>query len=224
MQEMGSVTIPNLLFLNYRELGLNETEFMLLLNIKMHVERGSFFPTPEELSKTMSIETEECMNMLRMFIQKGFIYIEECEDQDGIKFEKYSLEPLWSKLFDYLEMAEKKKQDEEQEGEQKSLYTIFEEEFARPLSPLECETLSIWLDQDHHDAQLIKQALKEAVISGKLNFRYIDRILFEWKKNGLKTVEQAKIHSQKFRRVQAKQNEPQKEYKRQVPFYNWLEQ
>lgn len=100
----------------------------------------------------------------------------------------------------------------------KSLYTIFEEEFARPLSPLECETLAIWQDQDQHDAQLIKHALKEAVLSGKLSFRYIDRILFEWKKNGLKTVEQAKIHSQKFRRVQAKQNEPQKEYKRQVPF------
>ena len=56
----------------------------------------------------MSIETEECMNMLRMFIQKGFIYIEECEDQNGIKFEKYSLEPLWGKLFELLEMAEQK--------------------------------------------------------------------------------------------------------------------
>ncbi|ASB88742.1 DNA replication protein DnaD [Bacillus sonorensis] len=47
MQEMGSVSVPNLLFMNYRELGLNETEFMLLLNIKMHVEKGSFFPRPK---------------------------------------------------------------------------------------------------------------------------------------------------------------------------------
>ena len=97
--------------------------------IKMHVEKGSFFPTPEELSKTMSIATEQCMDMLRIFIQKGFLYIEECEDQHGIKSEKYSLEPLWSKLFDHLEMAEKKKREEQHEGEQKSLYTIFEEEF-----------------------------------------------------------------------------------------------
>ncbi|MFN2745627.1 MULTISPECIES: DnaD domain-containing protein [Bacillus] len=222
MQEMGSVSIPHLLFSNYRELGLNETEFMLLLNIKMHVERGSLFPTPEELSKTMTIATEQCMNMLRMFIQKGFIYIEECEDQNGIKYEKYSLEPLWGKLFDYLEMEEKEKQHEQNRGEEKSLYTIFEEEFARPLSPLECETLSIWLDQDHHDVQMIKQALKEAVMLGKLNFRYIDRILFEWKKNGITTVEQAASYSQKFRRKAPRQSD-QKEYTRQVPFYNWLE-
>ncbi|MDA7025608.1 DnaD domain-containing protein [Bacillus sp. CLL-7-23] len=222
MQEMGSMSIPNLLFMNYRELGLDETEFILLLNIKMHVEKGAFFPTPEELCKTMTIPPEHCMNMLRMFIQKGLILIEECEDQEGIKYEKYSLEPLWSKLFDFLELAEKKKQDEQHEEEQKSIYTIFEEEFARPLSPLECETLSIWIDQDHHDVQIIKQALREAVISGKLNFRYIDRILFEWKKNGIMTVEQAANYSQKFRRKTTQKGE-QKEYTRQVPFYNWLD-
>ena len=57
----------------------------------------------------------------------------------------------------------------------------------------------MWLDEDQHSPEIIKAALKEAVISGKLNFRYIDRILFEWKKNGIKTVEQAKEHGKKFR-------------------------
>nr|WGE06749.1 DNA replication protein DnaD [Bacillus subtilis] len=224
MQEQGTSTIPNLLLTHYKQLGLNETELILLLKIKMHLEKGSYFPTPNQLQEGMSISVEECTNRLRMFIQKGFLFIEECEDQNGIKFEKYSLQPLWGKLYEYIQLAQNQTQERKAEGEQKSLYTIFEEEFAKPLSPLECETLAIWQDQDQHDAQLIKHALKEAVLSGKLSFRYIDRILFEWKKNGLKTVEQAKIHSQKFRRVQAKQNEPQKEYKRQVPFYNWLEQ
>lgn len=67
---------------------------------------------------------------------------------------------------------------------EKSLYALFEDEFGRPLSPLEGETLSIWMDQDHHDAEMIRLALREAVLSGKLNFRYIDRILFEWKRKG----------------------------------------
>lgn len=82
------------------------------------------------------------------------------------------------------------------------------------------------MDQDHHDAEMIRLALREAVLSGKLNFRYIDRILFEWKKKGLKTAEEAKEHSQHFRSRQ--KAPPSKEetssYKRQVPFYNWLEQ
>ncbi|MEC3795636.1 DNA replication protein DnaD [Bacillus velezensis] len=224
MQELGISSIPNLLLTHYRQLGLNETELILLLKIKMHLEKGSYFPTPFELQSGMSISAEECTSCLRMFIQKGFLFIEECEDHNGIKFEKYSLQPLWAKLYDYMQHSQNETQERTSEREQKSLYTTFEEEFGRPLSPLECETLAIWQDQDQHDAILIKHALKEAVLSGKLSFRYIDRILFEWKKNGFKTVEQAKAHSQKFRRVQTKQNDPQKEYTRQVPFYNWLEQ
>ncbi len=82
---------------------------------------------------------------------------------------------------------------------QVNLYTVFEKEFGRPLSPFECETLGMWEDQDQHHPNLIQAALREAVMSGKLNFRYIDRILFEWKKNGIKTVDQAQNQGRKFR-------------------------
>ena len=85
----------------------------------------------------------------------------------------------------------------------------------------------MWLDKDGHSPALIKAALKEAVLSGKRSFRYIDRILFEWKKSGVKTVEEAQEKSRIFRlnqqkRYTAKSNEPQKGDE-QVPFYNWLE-
>lgn len=166
MQEQGTSTIPNLLLTHYKQLGLNETELILLLKIKMHLEKGSYFPTPNQLQEGMSISVEECTNRLRMFIQKGFLFIEECEDQNGIKFEKYSLQPLWGKLYEYIQLAQTQTQERKAEGEQKSLYTIFEEEFARPLSPLECETLAIWQDQDQHDAQLIKHALKKLYSQG----------------------------------------------------------
>ena len=51
MQEYGSCHHPESALTNYRSLGLNETEFILLLNIKMHLERGSYFPTPKECRK-----------------------------------------------------------------------------------------------------------------------------------------------------------------------------
>ena len=56
-------------------------------------------------------------------------------------------------------------------------------------------------DQDQHHPNLIQAALREAVMSGKLNFRYIDRILFEWKKNGIKTVDQAQNQGQNLERI-----------------------
>ena len=114
------------------------------------------------------------------------------------------------------------KQLENQEG---LLYNRFEEEFCRPLSPIEAETLSMWIDQDHHSPELIMAALREAVVSSKLNFRYIDRILFEWKRNGVKTVEQAKAHGERFRKyTQQPKTELKRERAESYPGFNWLDQ
>ncbi|MNW53639.1 DNA replication protein DnaD [compost metagenome] len=83
--------------------------------------------------------------------------------------------------------------------QERNLFVIFEKEFARPLSPMECETISVWVDQDGYPDELILLALKEAVFAGKVHFRYIDRILLEWSRNRVKTVEDAKAYIQRFR-------------------------
>ncbi len=106
------------------------------------------------------------------------------------------------------------------------LFNRFEEEFARPLSPIEAETLSMWLDQDHHSPALIMAALREAVVSAKLNFRYIDRILFEWKRNGVKSLDQAKRMVKSFENIINQQKLEQKQQARResYPGFSWLEQ
>lgn len=108
-------------------------------------------------------------------------------------------------------------------SEEQDLFTIFEQEFGRPLTPLECESLAMWMDQDGQDPSMIKAALRESVMSGKLNFRYIDRILLEWKKNGVNTVEKAREQGLKFRQKSNKSN-ASVQSSNSVPFYNWLEQ
>lgn len=221
-QEQGVISIPNAFLWNYHKLGLNEQEFTIILLVHSYLQRGKLFPTPTEIAEHMSISTDSCTNLLRRLVQRGFLYIEELEE-NAIIFEKYSLKPLWEKLYEWLQAQNKHKNPTVDE---KSLYTTFEREFGRPLSPFECETLSIWIDQDHHDPEIIVAALKEAVISGKMNFRYIDRILFEWKKNGIQTIDQARKHSKRFResnRKAASKGQSTQEYKRIVPFYNWLD-
>lgn len=221
----GNITVPAILFTEYRNMNLNEYELVLLLNIITFLEKGNEFPTPEELSARMTISVLDCNEMLRRLIQKGFIEIIDGYSNDGIRFEKYSIGLLWERLVDQFLMNNKSNQDVSKKSEETDLYTCFEKEFGRPLSPFECESLAMWMDDDHHDPIIIKAALREAVMSGKLNFRYIDRILFEWKKNGIKTIEQAKNQGQKFRQKQNRpvQEEPQPTTNT-VPFYNWLEQ
>ena len=59
------------------------------------------------------------------------------------------------------------KPDDTVEEAYDNLFQLFEREFGRPLSPMECETLTQWLDEDGHPEVLIVAALREAVFCGK---------------------------------------------------------
>jgi DNA replication protein len=223
----GNITVPATLFSEYRKMNLNEYELVLLLNIISFLEKGHEFPTPEELSSRMTISVSDCNEMLRRLIQRGFIEIIDQYSNDGIRFEKYTVRPLWERLVEQFLLNNQSTKEVSKKAEETDLYTCFEQEFGRPLSPFECESLAMWMDDDHHDPVIIKAALREAVMSGKMNFRYIDRILFEWKKNGIKTIEQARNHGRKFRQKQTQTRQPQdgpQPSTASVPFYNWLEQ
>ncbi|MGM9923384.1 MAG: DnaD domain-containing protein [Bacillus sp. (in: firmicutes)] len=220
----GNVTIPSFLFVHYAEMGLNEQELILLIQLQHFQKGGNEFPTPDEISERMSISAVECMNLLRRLIQKGFLEINEQLSEESVHSESYSLLPLQKKMIDHFLLKQNLQATADKQEEERSLYSIFEQEFGRPLSPFECETLGMWIDDDCHDSKVIQAALREAVISGKLNFRYIDRILFEWKKNGINTVEKAKVYGEKFRSQQHRgQTAPTQAPSKEVPFYNWLE-
>jgi DNA replication protein len=218
------VVVPVFLIENYAKLGLNEQEFACVLQVQSFIEQGEPFPTPDRLSERMSLTTSDCGALIGGLVKKGYLSLDKQWDQHGILYEYYSLDPLWEKLCSFIQSEETKGIEKDEEENAANLYQMFESEFSRPLSPIEAETLSMWIDQDHHSPELIIGALREAVVSGKLNFRYIDRILFEWKRNGIKTIGQAKAHGEKFRKHQ----QPRKQEKERVrsesyPSFNWLQ-
>ncbi len=221
----GSITVPSFLFSYYKKIGLTDVECMLLLQIYSFLEKGYEFPTHHMLSERMILSEEQCAQTVGSLLQRGYLKILKGE-REGILMEKYSLDPLWEKLVDQHVLEQLEKSQQASEKEEKSLYTIFEQEFGRPLSPMEIETLSMWIDNDKYSPELIKAALREAVLSNKLNFRYIDRILFEWQKKGIKRVEEAMEQGKKVRSQYAAKTKEKQEMKKKtdtIPFYNWLE-
>lgn len=68
-----------------------------------------------------------------------------------------------------------------------NLYQSFEQESGRPLSAIQQQELRYMLDE--FNADLIYEALKEAVNQGKVNFAYIKAILTRWKQDNLLTVD-----------------------------------
>ncbi|WP_062046850.1 DnaD domain-containing protein [Bacillus sp. JCM 19034] len=219
------VTIPALLLKHYKELYLKEEELVIILHIQSFIDEGEPFPTADLVSERMNISSSMCSNIIGRLLKNQFLSIEKRWDENGILYEMLTLEPLWLKLINALNKEEHIQSEQTKQQEEGQLFKRFEEEFSRPLSPIEVETLSMWIDQDQHTPKMILAALREAVVSGKLNFRYIDRILFEWKRNGIKTVEQAKEHGEKFRKYQ--QPVKQEQTRTQVdsaPGFQWLEQ
>ncbi|PBB05439.1 DnaD domain-containing protein [Salimicrobium humidisoli] len=213
------LTLPQQLVTGYKALGMNETELAIVLQLFRFKQEGVNFPTPEEIAEYLTVSEEECSNLLRSLIQKGIVEILHEKGPEGIIQETYSLEPLFVLLFQKQQARKESSSDMKE-----SLFPLFEKEFGRPLSPFEIETINIWLDEENYKEDLIKAALREAVLMGKMNFKYIDRILSEWERKGIRTIKQAQNHGKQFRNGQ-KPNFTSSNSKRDTSlYYNWLEE
>ncbi|MDD9267692.1 DnaD domain-containing protein [Paenibacillus sp. GCM10023248] len=202
----GSVAVPLLLLKNYRALQLSEIEVMTLIHLIAFLEKEkNDFPTTDEIQARMSASPDLVIASLQKLIHEQFITIDEVMDEmTEIRSERYNLTPLYRQLAKRLAEQEIAKlstvrQPVQADESARNIFTTFEKEFARPLTPMELETISGWLDKDQYKEELIMTALKEAVFAGKVHFRYIDRILLEWSRNRVGTVDQAKEYSQRFR-------------------------
>jgi len=223
--EQGNVTISQLFFSHYKEINVKDEEAILLLHLIAYGEAGNHFPTPQNLVERTHFSENKVVTILQRLVQKGLIQIDQHLDQNGIHYEFYAFHQLWELLVDCIEKQQNDVDDLQSKEEEGDIYKLFEQEFGRLLSPMECETIGMWFDQDMHSVALIRLALKEAVLSQKLSLRYIDRILFDWKKKNIKTVEAAENQSAQFRQhvpIQKTTEQPSSTTK--VPFYNWLEE
>ncbi|MBC1407574.1 DnaD domain-containing protein [Listeria innocua] len=223
----GQVTLPQVLVKNYAAIGLNEIELVLLLQIQSFAAEAEFFPSMEMLTDRTTLRLEDTIKTMDSLLKKGVVAIEQSKDNSLMISEQYNLEPLWGKLVAFYENIEADNRQDQEVEQQTNLYSLFEAEFGRPLSPMEAEMLSAWVDQDRTSPDLIKEALKEAVISQKLNFRYIDRILLNWSKQGVKTIDDAKRVAEEFHQNgRTSQTINQSEVKKSagsIPLYDWLE-
>ncbi|WP_256958212.1 DnaD domain protein [Streptococcus sp. B01] len=71
----------------------------------------------------------------------------------------------------------------------KELVAKIEHSFGRLLSPIEIEEICKWVSEDIYRPDVILEAVKEAVFKRKLNLKYIQGILRNWKNDNLTTVE-----------------------------------
>ncbi|MDV6377703.1 DnaD domain-containing protein [Sporosarcina sp. GW1-11] len=223
--EQGNVSISQLFFQEYKQLLISDTDAMVILHIIAFQGNGDYFPTPTDIANRMQQTEKDVTDCLQRLMRKGLFTIEQSTDENNVLHEKFSLFPLWDRLLEIVEKRKVQTTEQQTKLAEGEVYSLFEQEFGRFLSPMECETIGMWIDKDGHTPEIIRAALKEAVLAQKMSLRYIDRILFEWKKKNVKSMRDVEKQTRAFRPVVAATAEqPRNPAIKQVPFYNWLEE
>lgn len=92
------------------------------------------------------------------------------------------------------EIELEKELDIKKEINKENIFEYIEKNFGRTLSPIEYEEISTWQDND-----LTRYAIKQAVLNGVYNIKYISKILYNYEKSNIKTVQQAQEKEKKFK-------------------------
>lgn len=201
---------------HYNELGLNETELVILIKLLHASETSNKQPSIETLQQGSALDSREITSIIQTLIQHDLLELNVNKDEEG-KFTEYmNLDQFYDRLSEIMQQMNVKQVEHESELEFNTLFQKIEQAFGRPLSPYEIETLNQWLDTDKHDLSVIQAALNEAESQNKMSFKYIDRILLNWKKNNVKTIEDSKKISRQF-------NQPKMKHTvSKVPKFDWL--
>lgn len=178
--KLNIIDQEGLLLLNYHHLHLDENETMILLLVMRLEKMRVPYITPKELSQYMRLDDKKIDHYVVSLLTRQFLSL------DGNSLSTKPLLPLLIGLY------QKTEQKPAQEAESVNLVELFEHEFARALTPIEIETLKEW-KQCHYSDQMIVAALKEATLSHVHNMRYIEKILIDWAKHGMKQSGREKV-------------------------------
>ena len=201
VMKQKDLIIPNMLFFNYKKLDITEKELILLIYI---INSNPCFNL-KKMSTDLDINSKELLMTINSLTEKDLLEI-IVDKKSTLCSETICLDKLYQKLGFLLVNVEEKK-------EETNLYGVFEQEFGRTISPMEYEIINAWKSADFTD-ELIILALKEATYNGVTSLRYIDKILHEWKKKGIKNAKDVEIDKQNFNKKTPK--------KIDLVDYDWL--
>ncbi len=161
------VDFKKLLIMRAKEFQLTDQECFMLLVILTMDEIGMTPITPASISKISSSSLKDIDKILISLVDKHYISRNRGTlDLLGLK----------QKLLNQKQQEQKPKLD---------LISVFENAFGRTLNQMELEVIQSFKSSGYDD-QMILDALNESVKSGVINFRYIEKILDNWSRYGVK--------------------------------------
>lgn len=200
------IIIPRVLLTNYSKLNITAEELIILIYL---MDKGNNMIYDINLFvKELSLNKRKVIELINNLVEKNVLNITINKNSDNVSEEYLNLDMLYRKITNIILDKELPSSINNED-----LFTIFEKEFGRTISPTEYEKINSWLNEDI-DKALIVEALKEAVYNSTTSLRYIETILYSWKKKGIKTKED--VNKERIRYKKSKNEVIE------VPDFDWV--
>ena len=190
----GNLVLPSELLLNYNRLFSSSDDFLVWQFFYLQNTTALGELSPSQIAEKIGKQVTEVNQAISRLTEKGLLQYRTIELNGEIEVifdATLALERL-----DQLFEKQAPNQVQSAPNDLKSLGDTFQQELGRLLSPFEIEDLEKSLKEDGTSADLIKEALREAVLNGKPNWKYIQAILRNWRHEGIKSVAQVEAKRQ----------------------------
>lgn len=210
--KQGHLVIPLFILQSYKKFNLKMDEFVFLMYL-YNLGDSSIF-NPGKFAGDLNMDLAEVMEYIGTLTDKKLIRVEVIKNDKGLMEEVVLLDDFYNKLslvtMDEINQVSK--------SDNSDIFEIIEKEFGRTLSPIEYEIIKAWLDGGM-SKELIKEAIKEATFNGVSNLRYIDKILYEWGKLGIKNIADVEAN----RKKRNKSKEAVDDVDLEIVDWNWFD-
>lgn len=213
----GNIVVPMFFLKRYKDFHINAEEFIFLMYLHNLGLKNIF--NPAKYAEDLNTDLSKIMEYIGTLSEKRLIRVDVIKNENGIMEEVLLLDDFYNKL-SLITMDEAIQQENNNKNENSDIFEIIQKEFGRTLSPMEYEISKAWLDNGMSE-ELIKEAIKEATLNGVFSLRYIDKILYEWGKNNIKTAQDVDKNRKKRKEQKEKIDE---DVDLDIVDWNWFDE
>ena len=184
----GNLVLPTELLFHFHEIFDNSDDFLVWQFFYLQNTTSLEEISPVQIAESIGKSVTEVNRSMSNLTEKGLLQYKTIVLNGEIEAVFDAL-PALGRLDEIVESHSTVVQPISQNN-LKDLVETFQRELGRLLTPFEIEDLTKTIQDDKTSPELVTAALREAVFNGKANWKYIQAILRNWRREGITTVSQ----------------------------------
>lgn len=185
----GNLVLPSALLLHFKELFPSSEDFLVWQFFYLQNTTALGDVSPSQIAEIIGKEVADVNQSISNLTENGLLQYRTIELNGEIEL-IFDASLAFERLDSLLDSQTPATTAPNPQNQLKDLVETFQQELGRLLTPFEIEDLSKTVKEDGVKVDLIKEALREAVLNGKPNWKYIQAILRNWRHEGIQSVTQ----------------------------------